>query len=235
MLSASTAHLNYQELDSVLNQPETEHNWAAKETAIKTLGSACHSSIAQNLEFISFIKNHRKALSESLLTERTRLSGTACELVEKLSASMGRDFGLHFSDLFTGTLLKVCARTNKVMVSRAVKALNSIINAGCLAPLPKACQAFATNNKALRIACIGLIASCIAQYSSHELEHFLPVFEPVLKEGVSDAAPEVRDTSRKSYKIYAEKFPEQSQRINTVAVKNCSNTRTVRRRCRTRS
>lgn len=131
-------------------------------------------------------------------------------MVEKLATAMGRDFGMHFADLFTGALLKVCARTNKVMVSRAVKALNAIINAGCLALLPKACQAFATNNKTLRIACIGLISSCITLYGSQELEPYLASFEPVLKEGVSDAAPEVRDSSRKSFKNYAQKFPERS-------------------------
>ncbi|KAG0200227.1 hypothetical protein BGX28_006654 [Mortierella sp. GBA30] len=210
MLSSSALSLNYYDMDNVLSQPETEHNWAAKEDAIRSLGSACHSSIAQNQEFISFIKAHRKAFTESLLTERTRLTGAACEMVEKLATAMGRDFGLHFADFFTGALLKVCARTNKVMVSRAVKALNGIINAGCPAVLPKACQAFSTNNKTLRIACIGLIASCIAQYAAQELESYLASFEPVLKEGVSDAAPEVRDTSRKSFKIYAQKFPERS-------------------------
>ncbi|KAG0264096.1 hypothetical protein BG011_007491 [Mortierella polycephala] len=209
-------NLHYHDLDNVLSQPETEHNWAAKEDAIKTLGAACHSSIAHNQEFISFIKAHRKAFSDSLLTERTRLTGTACEMVEKLATSMGRDFGTHFADFFTGALLKLCARTNKVMVSRALKALNSIINAGCISTLPKACQAFATNNKTLRIACIGLIVSCIAQFSSQELEPFLASFEPVLKEGVSDAAPEVRDTSRKSFKIYAQKFPERSSRLSST-------------------
>ncbi|KAF9348377.1 hypothetical protein BGX26_000216 [Mortierella sp. AD094] len=208
--------LNYHDLHNVLDQPETEHNWAAKETAIKSLASACNSSISQNQEFLVFIKNHRKSFNESLLTERTRLSGTACEMVEKLSTAMGRDFGLHFSDLFTPALLKVCARTNKVMVTRAVKALTSIINAGCVVTLPKTCQAFATNNKTLRIACIGLIASCIALFTSQELEPFLAAFEPVLKEGVSDAAPEVRDTSRKSFKVYAEKFPERSQMLTAT-------------------
>ncbi|KAG0207039.1 hypothetical protein BGX33_007055 [Mortierella sp. NVP41] len=219
MLSSGTApavNLNYHDLDNILSQPETEHNWAQKEAAMKSLGAACHVSISHNQEYISFIKNHRKAFSESLLTERTRLSGAACELVEKLATSMGRDFGLHFPDLFTPALLKVCARTNKVMVSRAVKALQSIINAGCVSTLPKACQAFATNNKTLRIACIGLIASCIAQFSSQELEAYLGTFEPVLKEGVSDAAPEVRDTSRKSFKVYAQKFPERSSALTAT-------------------
>ncbi|OAQ33438.1 hypothetical protein K457DRAFT_224660 [Linnemannia elongata AG-77] len=214
--AAASVNLNYHDLDSILSQPETEHNWAQKETAIKTIGAACHVSIGHNQEYVAFIKNHRKAFSESLLTERTRLSGAACELVEKLSTAMGRDFGLHFPDLFTPALLKVCARTNKVMVTRAVKALQSMISAGCLPTLPKACQAFATNNKTLRIACIGLIASCIAQFTSQELEAYLGSFEPVLKEGVSDAAPEVRDTSRKSFKVYAQKFPERSSALTAT-------------------
>ncbi|KAF9290859.1 clasp N terminal-domain-containing protein [Linnemannia elongata] len=214
--AAASVNLNYHDLDNILSQPETEHNWAQKETAIKTIGAACHVSIGHNQEYVAFIKNHRKAFSESLLTERTRLSGAACELVEKLSTAMGRDFGLHFPDLFTPALLKVCARTNKVMVTRAVKALQSMISAGCLPTLPKACQAFATNNKTLRIACIGLIASCIAQFTSQELEAYLGSFEPVLKEGVSDAAPEVRDTSRKSFKVYAQKFPERSSALTAT-------------------
>lgn len=123
---------------------------------------------------------------------------------------MGRDFGPQCADLFTGPLLRVCARTNKVMVSRAVKALTSMINAGAISVLPKTCAAFATPNKAQRIACINLIATCVSQFSPQELEPHLPVLEPVLKEGVQDAAPEVRDTSRKSFKVYAAKFPERS-------------------------
>ncbi|CAO3567262.1 unnamed protein product [Mortierella alpina] len=220
MLASTAVNLNFHDLDNVLSQPETEHNWAAKEDAIKSLGSACHSSIAQNQEFIVFIKANRKAFTESLLTERTRLTGAACEMVEKLATAMGRDFGIHFADFFTSALLKVCARTNKVMVSRAVKALNAIINAGCLALLPKACQAFSTNNKTLRIACIGLISSCITLYGSQELEPYLASFEPVLKEGVSDAAPEVRDSSRKSFKNYAQKFPERSALLTATLPSN---------------
>ncbi|KAG0362795.1 hypothetical protein BG005_004172 [Podila minutissima] len=220
MLSSSSSvgsvNLNYYDLDNVLTPPETEHNWAAKETAIKNLGAACHSGIAQNHEYIQFIKNHRKALAESLLTERTRLSGTACELVEKLATAMGRDFGPQCADLFTGPLLRVCARTNKVMVSRAVKALTSMINAGAISVLPKTCAAFATPNKAQRIACINLIATCVSQFSPQELEPHLPVLEPVLKEGVQDAAPEVRDTSRKSFKVYAAKFPERSSVLTST-------------------
>ncbi|KAF9579708.1 hypothetical protein BGW38_003924 [Lunasporangiospora selenospora] len=212
MLASSrmAASLNYHDLDNILNQPETEHNWAAKENAIKSLGSACHVDIGQNQEYIQFIKTHRKAFAESLLTERTRLSGAACEMVEKLATSMGRDFGPNFGDLFIAPLLKVCARTNKVMVTRASKALHSTVNAGSLTALPKACAVFATPNKPLRIAVVDIVASCIAQFSSQELEPFLASFEPVLKEGVSDAAPEVRDSSRKSFKIYAQKFPERS-------------------------
>ncbi|KAG0035473.1 hypothetical protein BGZ82_005271 [Podila clonocystis] len=214
MLSSSSSvgsvNLNYYDLDSVLTPPESEHNWAAKDTAIKNLGIACHSDIAQNHEYIQFIKNHRKGLAESLLTERTRLSGTACELVEKLATAMGRDFGPQCADLFTGPLLKVCARANKVMVTRAVKALTSMINAGTISVLPKTCAAFASPNKTQRIACINLIAACVSQFSPQELEPHLPVLEPVLKEGVQDAAPEVRDTSRKSFKVYAVKFPERS-------------------------
>ncbi|KAG0339292.1 hypothetical protein BG000_002417 [Podila horticola] len=213
MLSSSSVgsvNLNYYDLDSVLTPPESEHNWAAKETAIKNLGAACHSGIAQNHEYIQFIKNHRKALAESLLTERTRLSGTACELVEKLATAMGRDFGPQCADLFIGPLLKVCARTNKVMVTRAVKALTSMISAGAISVLPKTCAAFASPNKTQRIACINLIATCVSQFSPQELEPHLPALEPVLKEGVQDAAPEVRDTSRKSFKVYAAMFPERS-------------------------
>ncbi|KAF9425602.1 hypothetical protein BGZ94_007386 [Podila epigama] len=208
--SAGSVNLNYHDLDNVLAPPETEHNWAAKEAALKTLASACHSGIAQNHDYLQFIKAHRKAFSDSLLTERTRLSGTACELVEKLATCMGRDFGPHFADLFSGPLLKVCARTNKVMVTRAVKALTSMIHASAIAVLPKACAAFATPSKPLRISCINLIACAISHFAPHELEPHLGVLEPVLKEGVQDAAPEVRDTSRRSFKIYAVKFPERA-------------------------
>lgn len=70
MLSSSSSvgsvNLNYYDLDNVLTPPETEHNWAAKETAMKNLGAACHSGIAQNHEYIQFIKNHRKAFAESV-------------------------------------------------------------------------------------------------------------------------------------------------------------------------
>ena len=66
LASSATPHLNYHDLDNVLTPPETEHNWAAKEAAIKTLGAACQSSIAQNHDYIHFIKNHRKSFTESV-------------------------------------------------------------------------------------------------------------------------------------------------------------------------
>lgn len=64
--AAASVNLNYHDLDNILSQPETEHNWAQKETAIKTIGAACHVSIGHNQEYVAFIKNHRKAFSESV-------------------------------------------------------------------------------------------------------------------------------------------------------------------------
>ncbi|KAF9975176.1 hypothetical protein BGZ73_001249 [Actinomortierella ambigua] len=212
MLSSSAAahNFNYGDLDNILSQPETEHNWAAKENACKLIGNAAHPGIQHDHVFVTFVKNHRASLSSAIKTERTRLSGTACDMVEKIAKAMQGDFGPLLGEVFTGPLLQVCARTNKVMVTRAVKALQSTIDAGSLVCLPKACAEIASPNKTLRIACIGLVARSIDRFSTHELEPFVNVFEPVLKEGVSDAAPEVRDTSRKTFKAYASKFPERA-------------------------
>ncbi|KAG0229017.1 hypothetical protein BGW42_001838 [Actinomortierella wolfii] len=212
MLSSGAAapSLNYSDLDNILNQPETEHNWAAKENACKQIGNAAYPGIQHDHDFVVFMKNHRASFSSAIKTERTRLSGTACDMVDKLAKAMQSDFGPLLGEVFTGPLLQVCARTNKVMVTRAVKALQSTVDAGSLVCLPKACAEIASPNKTLRIACIGLVARSIDRFSAQELEPFVTIFEPVLKEGVSDAAPEVRDTSRKSFKAYASKFPERA-------------------------
>lgn len=64
--AAASVSLNYHDLDNILSQPETEHNWAQKETAIKSIGAACHVSIGHNQEYVAFIKSHRKAFSDSV-------------------------------------------------------------------------------------------------------------------------------------------------------------------------
>lgn len=141
-------------------------------------------------------------------SERTRLSGTAIDLL----LCMAFKLGSHFEPLlhaFIPTVLKLCTRTNKIYISRARALLDAItINTSltCLIPyLEHSCHDKSTS---LRAVGIDFIFHSLNRYNPPDLEKYVVNVEGAIKATGRDKDAEVRNISRKVFDSYKLLWPE---------------------------
>jgi hypothetical protein len=144
-----------------------------------------------------------------MLSERSKLSGTGCEVVEELAINLKGDFD-KLSDQLVPPLLKLCARTNKVMVQRASKTLNQIIvSCAHLKFVHKFADAMANQSKSLRVIVAGALKLLLENTHAHTITmELVAEIEKVIRLGLTDAEPAARERSRASYHLYCEYFPD---------------------------
>ncbi|KAI9140556.1 clasp N terminal-domain-containing protein [Paraphysoderma sedebokerense] len=203
----------FKSLCVLFQDKESEHTWELFDTALRRLGGLLRGGANNFDAFLPGIKALKQPICNSMLTERTRLSGTACELVDELAKVLGPDFE-SLSEAFIPTLLKICVRTNKVFITRASNALKSIIrNCNPYKHIPKFCECMKNSSKSLRAVVIELIHLILDTIDSDILEDYVDVIEVALKDGLSDSSPVVRDWSKKIYELYRNDFGDRVERF----------------------
>ncbi|KAJ1889459.1 hypothetical protein LPJ66_008021, partial [Kickxella alabastrina] len=142
-----------------------------------------------------------------VISERTRLSGTALSLVEEMARNLELRFSL-LSDLLFPSVMKICGRANKVFVTRGVKCLTTVITyAHIPEQTPRICDAASTDaNKTVRSSAAKFLMAIISCCTVPELTPHLAIVEKAIAAGVVDANPDARTTARQSYEIYIKRF-----------------------------
>ncbi|CAG8643665.1 6272_t:CDS:2, partial [Cetraspora pellucida] len=153
-----------------------------------------------------------------ILTDRTRLSGTATELVEELGRVLGPKFDT-LAESFVPAILKLCTRANKIFISRAQKCMMTIIR-GCHVPnlIPKFKEALQGQSKILRTCASDFVLVSIEVNDVGNLNNYIADLEWIIREGATDPAPAVRATSKKIFEIYKVKFDLRLEEfVNTLS------------------
>ena len=166
------------------------------------------------------------------MSERTRLSGTAVELVKTLAKTMQRDYE-PFHDMFHGSLVRMLARTKKVIVAQALDCLKTVIVASKLPRLIPRFSAMFTNNNKLQVINNSTLSSaatclelCIQNNSPEHIQPHIQSLEAAIRAGIIKPSAEVRTAVRACYKAYASKMPENATRyvhsiMNRLYINSC--------------
>lgn len=156
-----------------------------------------------------------------MLTERTRLSASALELVSAIAPRLGSRFESLVA-IFFPSVLRVLTRPNKVFVSRAQACLNLIVE-HCHLPslIPHLREAAKDKSVTLRLGVIEATLQLVNTWNRGVLDvregastlttrHRGNVedIETIIKETARDANPGVRQISRQIFDKYAEVWPE---------------------------
>ncbi|CAJ0856425.1 9037_t:CDS:10 [Entrophospora sp. SA101] len=204
--SASKFQLEVKNTLELFQEKESESNWEKFDKAFKQLIEITREGISDyEKPFISGIKSLKQPIQNSILTDRTRLSGTATEFVEEISNALGPKFDL-LAELFVPNILKICSRTNKLFVARAQKCLETIIRKSKLfSLLPRFKEAIQSQNKQLKTS-IAELTLTILETDVTGLEDYIEDVESIVCQGIMDSTPAVRTASKKSFEIYKLKF-----------------------------
>ncbi|KAJ2402075.1 hypothetical protein GGI23_000974, partial [Coemansia sp. RSA 2559] len=179
------------------------------DNALKDLTSLVKAGATKLDAFASLMKQASKYLNNAIISERTRLSGTALELVEEMARQMETRFQ-PVGDMVFPTVLKTCARANKVFVTRGIKCLTTVITyAHAGEQAPRVCMAATADpNKTMRASATKLLMSMVSCCTVPELAPHMAAVENAISLGVIDANPDARTTSRQTYEIYIKRFAD---------------------------
>lgn len=210
-LSELVGHMH--ELGRELSLPETEDTWAKLERALLRLQAITKGGGAKYADFVSLVmhKSIAAPINSALLSERTRLSGTAGDLLNSIAPRLADRFE-PLVPVFVPTLLLICARTNKVATKRAEKTLYMIAR-HCRLPslLPFLRDAARDKSQGLRATATGVMLAVLESTEKERLNRRVADFEASIKATATDSNPEVRQISKKLFELYIFVWPERVQ------------------------
>ncbi|EPQ29888.1 uncharacterized protein PFL1_02561 [Pseudozyma flocculosa PF-1] len=205
-LSELNSHFAQLKLDLAL--PETEDSWQKLDRALARLQAITKGGAAKFPEYIPLLKQIAAPINNSLLSERTRLSGTAGDLINSVAPRLVERFDA-LVPIFVPTLLAICARTNKVAVKRAEKSL-VLICKHCKLPslVPLLKDAARDKSQGLRAVAMGCILALLESTEKAKLARRISDIEASIKGSATDSNPEVRQISKRVFELYIAMWPE---------------------------
>ncbi|KAJ2515517.1 hypothetical protein H4217_005122 [Coemansia sp. RSA 1939] len=192
-----------------LDVVEHEETWQQIDDALKNLTQLVKAGATKLDTFAPSMKQVAKHVNGAISSERTRLSATALGLVEEMSRQMETRFH-PVNEMVFQTVLKICARANKVFVTRGVSCLTTVITySHASEQAPHVCRAATTDaNKTMRASAAKLLMSMVSCCTVPELAPHMAVVEKAIASGVVDANPDARTTSRQTYEIFVKRFAD---------------------------
>lgn len=144
-----------------------------------------------------------------MLSERTKLSGTAADVVNSVAPRLAERFE-SLVPIIVPTLLQICARTNKVALARAKKCL-LLIAKHCRLPslLPLLREGARDKAQTLRIVAVECSLLLLeSQESKERIGKRVADVETIIRGAATDSNPEVRQWSKKVFELYVARWPE---------------------------
>ena len=192
----------------VLDLVETEETWDRIDHALAQFQVLTKCGATKVPSYILRVHEFAPCISRSLLSDRTRLSGTASDVLNSMAPRLGERFA-PFVNVFIPPLLQLCARTNKVSLRRAEKSLHLICR-HCHLPYILSCLVHALKEKSSSLRASA--AECMVIYMEScdlaRLQKRVTDVEEAIRLLATDAHPQARATCRHLYGIYAGLFPE---------------------------
>jgi len=186
---------------------ETEDTWDAIEQGIVQLTECCNNGGCEFApEMVAAIRSLSGSLNGAINSERSRLSGSAIKLLNVLSAGLGPAFE-PLIPLFIHALLGLCARANKLFVSRAKTCIIAIIeNTRSRSILPYLAESVDHKSQTLRLAAAEGVLACLNSFTPSDCARSRR-FEDVIKLTTRDASADVRAAGKKLGEAYKTIFP----------------------------
>ncbi|EIW62822.1 uncharacterized protein TRAVEDRAFT_34135 [Trametes versicolor FP-101664 SS1] len=155
-----------------------------------------------------------RPINSALISERTRLSGTATDFISAAVSALDRSFEPLLPQYFP-TLLTVCTRANKVFVNRGKGCIHAVIEyTQSPAILHYLVEAVKDKSVSLRLAASEAVMLCLNTFNPPDLEKEARAkdIEAIIRATAVDANADVRKVSRKIFDAYKILLPGRVQR-----------------------
>ncbi|KAG5716314.1 Protein stu1 [Termitomyces sp. T112] len=210
--SPADLNIRFEVLKPKICQTETEDSWEVIFRSLKALADLCQSGGACEFpaELITIIRSISRPITNSLITERTRLSSVAVDLISVLATGLGKSFK-PLLQVFLPTLLSLCGRTNKVIVNRVKACIIVIIETTQLsAIISYFVQSIEDKSISVRLAAAEGTLICVNCFNPPDLERDARAseVETIIRAAAKDAQADIRAVGRKLFEAYKVLLPK---------------------------
>ncbi|RDB24796.1 Protein stu1 [Hypsizygus marmoreus] len=210
VVSAADLQSRLDSLKTNLSQPETEDSWEKISKGIKGVNDLCENGACDfPTVLIPALRSLSRPITNSMVSERTRLSGAAIDLISSVASGLGSSFD-PLVPVFFPALLSLCSRTNKVVITRARACMTVIIESTQLPSiLPLFLQSIKDKSASLRLAAAEGTLTCMNCFNPPDLEKEARArdIEAILRSTARDAQADIRLVGRKIFEAYKLLFP----------------------------
>lgn len=222
--TASQCLHEFELLKQALSIEETEDTWQSIDSSLQRFTAAVRGGACDFPD--EFLKRWKeteivRGLVSAMSTERTRLSGTALDLVGATSR-LGScwDSAVPF---YVPTIIKLLGRASKIYVTRATITLSSLIKGTkSLLFIPYLIDGISEKSLTIRVGCADALLCCLTDIlgdtgpaesgkpkppGKDGLSKRLNEIENAIKIGGRDRDPKVRATFKRIWELYEQQWP----------------------------
>jgi len=192
---------------------ESEQNWLARDkntTKLRriTKGNAPHEFHAA---FVVGIKSLLDGIIKVSASLRTTMSTNGCQLVQELAKTLGSSID-PWVEILLQTFIKMCAATKNIAAQNGNITVEAIFSNASYTHRIMQHISFASQDKNVqpRTFSSNWVKALIRKHKS-QIEHSgLDTLEKILKKGLTDANPKVREAYRSTYWTFALVWPQKA-------------------------
>ncbi|KAJ4354150.1 suppressor of tub2 mutation [Didymosphaeria variabile] len=199
---------------------ESEQNWIARDKNTTKLRRITKGNAPSEFHgtFIVGVKSLLDGITKVATSLRTTMSTNGCQLVQELAATLGPAID-QWVEILLQTFIKMCAATKNIAAQNGNATVEAIMSNASYTNRLLQHVSFGSQDKNVQPRCFssGWVKALIRKHKS-QLEHSgLDTIEKVLKKGLTDANPKVREAYRSTYWTFALVWPQKAEAIfNTL-------------------
>ncbi|KAF2010332.1 ARM repeat-containing protein [Aaosphaeria arxii CBS 175.79] len=225
VISMDALHIYTQrELDDIFRDmaphfegKESEQNWMARDKSVLKLRRITKGNAPTEFHypFISGIKSLLDGILKVANTLRTTMATNGCQLVQELAKTLGPAMD-PWVEILLQSFIKMCAATKNIAAQNGSTTVEAIISNVSYTHRIMQHVAFASQDKNVqpRTHSANWVKTLIRKHKAH-IEHSggLEQVEKILKKGLTDANPKVRESFRSTYWTFALVWPQKAEAI----------------------
>ena len=193
---------------------ENEQNWIGRDKNTLKLRRILKGNAPTEFHaaFVAGVKSLLDGILKVANTLRTTMSTNGCQLVQELASTLGPAID-PWVEILLQTFIKMCAATKNIAAQNGNATVDALLSNISYNNRVLQHIQFASQDKNVQPRCFsaGWMKTLIRKHKSH-IEHSggLDSFDKILRKGLTDANPKVREAYRSTYWAFALIWPEKA-------------------------
>lgn len=199
---------------------EDEHNWMPRDKSVTKLRRLLKGNAPNDYHhaFMAGIKSMVEGILKAANSLRTTMSSNACQLVRELASTLGPALDPHV-EILLQSFIKMSANTKHIAAENGKSTTDAIFqNCTFHVRMLQHIWMTAQEKNVQQRQCVPEWLRTILKRQANYRGHFessgaLELAEKIIKKGVDDANPKVKEGMRATYWTFAKSWPEKAEAI----------------------